>query len=85
MPQSVKAGPEKKPERPPKKGKGLYVRIDDELLNAASQKAESRGWSLGAVIRALLAYWIDEELLSPEDVGKHSRHAAKPGRPRKPK
>lgn len=75
---------------PPKPGrkhrdKQLKVRIDDELNDAALKKAQSVGWSLGSVVRALLRSWVEDRSEGPtaEEVGRESVAAEK--RPRKPK
>jgi hypothetical protein len=65
--------------------KQLQVRIDDELHDAALGKAQGFGWSLGAVVRALLRSWVEGNSEGPtaEEVGRESVPAEK--RPRKRK
>jgi len=84
MPQTLNTGPEQAPE-PGKKGRRVDVRIDPNLYDEAARKAESRGWSLSSVIRALLALWVQEDVLDPRDVGLQRKHASKPGSGRRPK
>lgn len=79
MPRTLET-PEK-PEKPPrKKGQRLEIRLDDELAQAAQKKADAHGWTLSSVVRALLGLWVEEGVISPDDVGRQVKRA-----PRKPK
>jgi Arc/MetJ family transcription regulator len=55
-----------KPIAPPKEVK-LQVRIDDDLYQAAMQKAEGLG-GLSAVVRALIRAWVAHRSPSDADV-----------------
>lgn len=48
-----------------------------ELAEQMRTKAKQRGWSLGAVLRALSALWVQEDIVSAEDVGKQTERAPK--------
>jgi len=76
MPQQVNAPPPP-PGAPKRKDERLEIRIDSELAERAKRKAEERGWSLGSVMRALLNLWTDEDVISPEDVGRQIKRAKK--------
>lgn len=64
-----------------KKAEIIKLRVDPELKQQIEAKAESRGWSIGAVARALFRLWIDEDVISPEDVGEEQKRP--PKKPRK--
>lgn len=67
--------------------KQLQVRIDDELHDAALEKAQGFGWSLGSVVRALLRSWVENRSEGPTatEVGRESVPADKRPRKSKPK
>lgn len=65
-----------KPTRPAKENR-VEVRFDPELGERARQKAESRGWTLSAVIRALVNLWVDEDIVDPTDVGTAAKRASR--------
>ena len=64
-----------KDEPPKDKEAELNVRLDPELKQKLQDKARSRGWTLGAVARALFRLWLEEDLISPEDVGEEQKRA----------
>ena len=70
--------PEPKPEEANKE-KRVEIRLDAELERRAREKAESRGWTLSSVIRALLGTWVDEDMVDPADVGKAAKRAPRTG------
>jgi hypothetical protein len=53
----------------------VEVRFDPELARRARAKAESRGWSISSVIRALVGMWVDEDIVDPTDVGSAAKRA----------
>ena len=74
MPRTLDTPPE--PKRPARrKSERVEIRLDDELAQAAKEKAEAHGWSLSSVIRALLGLWAEEDVISPDDVGRHMKRA----------
>jgi len=76
--------PPPKPDKPVKHKAGeLKIRTDMETIKAARTKAKKMGWSLSSVVRALLRLWVQEDVISAEDVGEASERA--PYKPRKPK
>ena len=80
MPRTIETPPE--PDRPAKrKSERIEIRLDDDLAEIARKKAESSGWSLSSVIRALLGLWAEENVIAPEDVGRHMKRV----KPKKPK
>jgi hypothetical protein len=62
------------------KDERLGVRLDPELARLVKDKAKSRGWSLGSVIRALLRLWSEEDVVSAEDVGQESERSPRRGK-----
>jgi hypothetical protein len=44
-------------------------------MKKARDKAKSRGWTLSSVLRALVRLWVDEDVVTAEDVGKESERA----------
>ena len=62
------------------KDERLDVRLDPELARLVKQKAKSRGWALGAVVRSLLRLWVDEDIVSAEDVGRETERAPRRGK-----
>lgn len=66
--------PEKPATRSAKTRK-VEVRIDEDLAQQVEAKAESRGWSLASVMRALLELWVQEDVIDPKDVGKAAKRA----------
>jgi hypothetical protein len=81
MPREVKA-PEPPRKPPSHQDERFDTRIDPELLRQAKDKARGRGWSLGAVIRALLRLWVSEDVIDANDVGQETTRA--PRRQRRP-
>jgi len=61
--------PISQPKPPRKKGKMLRVRVDDELYDDANAYVEERGFSLGALIRALLKRQVDRNDPRPPPPG----------------
>ena len=61
----------------PAKEEKIEVRVDADLAEKAREKAESRGWSLSSVVRALLALWVDEDVIAPSDVGTAAKRASR--------
>ncbi len=45
--------------KPKARGKKLEVRIDQELYDDAQAYAEENNISVGALVRALLRFWVD--------------------------
>lgn len=52
--------------RPPKKDT-LLVRLDPELAEKVREKA-GRSGGTSAVIRALLRRWLEQDLVTPDDI-----------------
>ena len=73
------------PSDPPPKAERLELRLDPELARQVKEKARRRGWSLAAVMRALLARWVDEDVVEPIEVGQQSDRAPRKKRRRKRK
>ena len=71
---SMPQGDQQKPTKPSKDEK-IEVRIDPELAKQAREKAEAHGWSLSSVIRALLALWVEEDVVHSKEVGKQNTRA----------
>lgn len=66
--------------KPPRKGKHLNVRIDDDLYDAASERAKPYG-GLSVVVRALLSIFASgERQFDPEDIARAAERAPKPPR-----
>ena len=61
---------------PPKEERIEFL-APSELAEQLRTKAKKRGWSLGAVLRALSALWVEEDIVSAEDVGKQTERAPK--------
>ncbi len=70
---------------PDEKDEKVETRIPRSLKKKAQDKAASRGWRLSSVIRALLQLWVDEDLVSGEDVGRAERRNPRTTKGRKPK
>ena len=54
----------------PRKEERVEFKIDTDMAKQARDKANSHGWSLSSVLRALVARWLEEDVISPSDVGK---------------
>ena len=63
----------------------IEVRVPPELKEQATKKARSRGWSLPQLVRALLFAYIEEDNISPEDVGEANERAPRTRKPKNPK
>ena len=61
---------------PPKEERIEFL-APSELAEQMREKAKKRGWSLGAVLRALGALWVQEDIITAEDVGKQIERAPK--------
>ncbi len=64
---------------PPSKEAKFQIRLDAELADQAKKKAAEFG-GLAPVIRALLRRWVQEELVSFEDIARELPRA--PQKPR---
>ena len=65
------------------KDEELKFRVDPELRKLAEAKADTHGWSLSSVMRALLRLWVQEDVVSAADVGAEKKRT--PRKPRKKK
>lgn len=83
MPRDLEAPPEPTP-TPKRKEERMELRLDPDLAERARQKAQQRGWTLSAVMRALLALWVDEDVIAPEEVGRYADRAPKQRPPTPP-
>ena len=70
---------------PDEKDEKVETRIPTSLKRKAQDKAASRGWRLSSVIRALLELWVQEDVVSGEDVGRAERRNSRTPKGRKPK
>ena len=68
---------EESPNKEPPKEERIEFLAPSDLAEKMREKAKKRGWSLGAVLRALGALWVEEDVISAEDVGKQSERAPK--------
>ena len=62
-----------------KKDRPILVPLDEQLRSDFEAKAKARGWPLTSIIRALMRLWVDEDVLSPEDVSAEQKTAPKGG------
>lgn len=74
MPQSLHA-PAPPPEPPGHKDKRIEIRIEPDLADRAARKANAHGWTVSAVLRALLRLWTDEDLIDPQAIGNEVSQA----------
>jgi hypothetical protein len=58
-----------------KKDEKIEFLVDEDLAQRAREKADSRGWSLSSVLRALLSLWVDEDVIDAKNVGESNRRA----------
>jgi len=70
---------------PKRKDSKVEARVPDELKEKAEDKARSRGWTLASVIRALLEFWTQEDVVDPSDIGRAADRAPKSKKSGKPK
>ncbi len=75
--------PETDPESAPPKEFKLQIRMDDDLARQAMKKALRYG-GLSAVVRALIRRWVEDDIISDDDIIRENIRAPKPQpRPRR--
>ena len=52
------------------KGEKVETRLPASVKKQAQEKASKRGWRLSSVMRALIELWIQEDVITGEDVGR---------------
>jgi len=68
------------PEDVSAKDEELKFRVDPELRRQAEEKANTHGWSLSSVMRALLRLWVQEDVVSAADVGAEKKRTPRKSR-----
>ena len=66
----------------PPKNVDIIFRLDPDLKRRVEEKAQTRGWSVGAVLRALLRTWLEEDIVDATEVGSENLRAPKKQRKR---
>jgi len=64
-------------QRPEHRDKPMGFRVPKEVYDQAQKKAKAEGRSLGAILRAWLFFWVNDEAPTPPVIEDESRRARK--------
>ena len=70
-------------DRPENRDKAMGFRVPKEVYDQAQAKAKREGRSLGAILRAWLFFWVNDEAPTPPVIEDESRRARKRSKKKK--
>lgn len=71
--------------RPPKRDRSVGFRVPQDVYDRAQERAAREKRSLGAILRAWLFFWSEDEAPTPPMLADEDRRAQKTSRKRKGK